>query len=90
MTRRVFFAVLLPLFALADDDAIYDKVRQRLYNDPDVKGGKLTVEVQNGVVTLKGQVSSEKIKAKAERLTRKVSGVKNVVNQLVVGEERPR
>ena len=57
---------------------------RKLANDPDVKGGALEVDVQNGVVTLKGTVSKEKLKQKAEALTKKVKGVKSVNNQLVV------
>ncbi len=70
--------------AQTSDDAIYDTVRRKLANDPDVKGGTLEVDVKDGVVTLKGVVSKEKLKLKAERLTKKVKGVKGVNNQLVV------
>lgn len=67
------------------DDVIYDQVRRRLANDPEVKGGAIEVEVRDGVVTLRGKVREEKQKAKAERITRKVKGVKKVVNELRVG-----
>ena len=73
----------------ADDDLIFDQVRQKLNNDPDVKGAKLQIDVKDGVVTLKGSVASEKYKAKAEKLTRKVAGVKDVVNQLTVDAAKP-
>lgn len=73
----------------ADDDTIYDLVRKRLYEDPDVKGANLTIEVHNGAVTLRGRVTSERIKAKAEKITRKVNGVKKVVNELEVGPDKP-
>jgi len=66
------------------DDEIHDKVKERLAADRDVKGGGLDVEVANGVVTLKGTVREQSQKAKAERITRKVPGVKQVVNQLQV------
>ena len=81
--------VLVTAAAAADDDTIYDLVRRRLYDDPDVKGANLAIEVHNGVVTLTGRVASEKIKAKAEKITRKVSGVKKVVNKLEVGPDKP-
>ena len=67
------------------DDEIYDQVRRRLANDPNVKGGAIEVEVRDGVVTLRGKVREEKQKLKAERITRKVKGVKKVVNELRVG-----
>jgi osmotically-inducible protein OsmY len=66
------------------DDWIHDQVRRRLAGDRDVKGGALEVEVQEGTVTLRGKVRSEKQKSKAERIARKVKGVKRVVNELVV------
>lgn len=99
MSARFFTPLLLLLATLGwggvaaasspDDDAIYDRVRQRLYNDPDVKGYNIDIQVKNGVVTLAGTVTSEKVRNKAERLTRKVSGVKQVINKLQVGEGRP-
>jgi osmotically-inducible protein OsmY len=45
----------------------------------------VTVDVDDGgVVKLKGTVSSAEKKAKAEEITRKVDGVKSVVNNLEV------
>lgn len=64
------------------DDEIHDAVRRRLANDYEIKGALLEVEVAEGVVTLSGTVELEKHKAKAERLTKKVSGVRSVVNEL--------
>ena len=66
------------------DDLIYNLVRQKLAGDSVVKGGALTVDVKSGVVTLSGNVQSEKQKDKAERLAHKVKGVKSVVNQVKV------
>ncbi len=68
------------------DDGIYDQVRRKLADDPDVKGGMLDVAVHQGVVTLKGTVGTDKAKQKAERLSKKVRGVKQVDNQLVVSQ----
>lgn len=67
------------------DDEIYDQVRRRLANDPDVKGAAIEVEVREGVVTLRGKVREEKHRLKAERLARRVKGVKKVINELRVG-----
>jgi osmotically-inducible protein OsmY len=44
----------------------------------------VTVDVDDGVVKLKGTVSSAEKKAKAEEIARKVDGVKSVVNNLEV------
>ena len=67
------------------DDRILDQVRMRLATDPDVKGGALDVSVHEGVVTIKGRVDTDKNKSKASKLAKKVKGVKDVDNELVVG-----
>ena len=97
MINRVCASILL-LFMLAgvalaadnkalSDDAIVDAVRIRLAADADVKGGAMNVECKSGVVTITGQADSNKSKDKATKLARKVKGVKQVVNELVVGEK---
>jgi osmotically-inducible protein OsmY len=67
------------------DDRIFDQVRMRLATDPDVKGGNFDVTVKDGVVTLKGRVDTEKGKTRASKLAKKVKGVKQVENDLMVG-----
>jgi hyperosmotically inducible periplasmic protein len=67
-----------------NDDKLYDKVRMKLAENPDVNGGGIDVTVKEGVVTLKGRVMKEKQKIKAGQVARKVKGVKSVDNQLVV------
>ena len=73
-------------FSFADkhlsDDSIHDLVKRKLANDPDVKGGALDIDVKDGVVTLRGKVETDKLKQKAERLAKKITGVKKVVNEI--------
>ena len=71
--------------AATPDDRIFDQVRMRLATDPDVKGGALDVTVKDGVVTIKGRVDTEKGRERATKLAKKVKGVKDVDNELVVG-----
>jgi 5S rRNA maturation endonuclease (ribonuclease M5) len=66
------------------DDTIADQVRLKLVADPDVKGAALDVTVKVGVVTLLGRVPTERARSKAEKLAKKIKGVKSVSNQLVV------
>jgi osmotically-inducible protein OsmY len=66
------------------DDQLYDLVRRKLADDQVVKGGAMDVDVKDGVVTLRGKVETNEQKTKAEKLTRKVHGVKQVNNELVV------
>ena len=86
-----FVLLVAPLIASSKkdapvtDDAITDQVRVKIASDPDVKSGAaIDVEVHDGVVTLNGKVKTEKEKEKAERLAKKVKGVKSVDNKLVV------
>ncbi|HBY59956.1 MAG TPA: hypothetical protein DEH78_09035 [Solibacterales bacterium] len=85
MKRRVFLTALAPLVLAAQkvhsDDEIYDLVRQRLANDPEVKGGALEVDVKDGVVTVRGEVRTEKIRQKVDKVAKKVKGVKAVKNE---------
>jgi len=66
------------------DDQLYDLVRRKLADDVVVKGGAIQVDVKDGVVTLSGKVETNQQKKKAEKLTHKVGGVKQVINNLVV------
>jgi hyperosmotically inducible protein len=91
MTIKRFFALLMLTAGLwaADksplsDDAIRDKVMLKLAQDTVVKGGNLKIEVKDGVVTLDGKVEKDNQKSKAEKLAKKVQGVKSVNNQIVV------
>jgi osmotically-inducible protein OsmY len=69
------------------DDQIYDNVRRKLADDQVVKGGAMEVEVKDGVVTLRGKVESDQQKTRAAKIAHKISGVKQVDNQLeVVGK----
>jgi osmotically-inducible protein OsmY len=85
----LFLASTVPAFPAdqksGSDDRIFDQVRMRLATDADVKGGNFDVAVKDGVVTLKGRVDTEKGKARASKLAKKVKGVKQVDNELVVG-----
>ena len=94
MKRRALIGLILTLPALGaavkdvSDDAIYDNVRRKLASDQVVKGGGLTVDVKAGVVTLTGTVEEEKQKDRATKLTKKIAGVKSVVNNLQVGRNK--
>ena len=66
------------------DDTITDQVRIKLASDPIVKSGALQVDVKQGVVTLSGAVELDKQKDKAEKIAKKVKGVKQVVNNLEI------
>lgn len=86
----LFLALVLNAFAAGkpvSDDFINDSVRQHLAADAVVKGGAIDVQVKDGIVTLTGKVQEDKQKVKAEKIAKKIGGVKSVVNKLVI--ERP-
>ena len=97
MTKMNRLASLLMIFLLPamtmlaakdkvlSDDSIYDQVRRKLANDPDVKGGALEVAVKDGIVTIKGMVEKESQRSKAEKLTSKMRGVRKVINEIRLG-----
>jgi len=92
MTKLIGSLLLLPaLFCLVlqadqpkSDDVIVDQVRIKLTSDPIVKGGGIQVDSQQGIVTLTGAVGTKKQKDRASSLAKKVKGVKQVTNNLVV------
>ena len=64
------------------DDYLVDEIRSKLASDQIVKGGAIEVEVHDGAVVLKGKVEEEKQKDKAEKIAKKVNGVKSVKNDI--------
>jgi osmotically-inducible protein OsmY len=83
----LIFTLALPAAAAKkdlSDNAIHDAVMRKLAEDQVVKGGGLEVEVKDGAVTLKGSVEYENQKTRAEKMAKKVAGVKSVVNQITV------
>ena len=91
---RPVSALLLAFLAVAasaqnPDDVIVDRVRLALTSEPDVGGGMIEVECEDGVVTMTGRIRTEKGKEKAEEVAAKVRGVKKVVNELVVDLTAP-
>jgi len=70
---------------LARDGALTTKVHTALMNNVGLNTlRRINVDSDNGVVTLNGVVDSEETKKRAEEVTRHVSGVSQVKNQLSV------
>ena len=88
----LFALVLTPLFADKDktpitDDTIVDQVRVKIADDSEVGGQPIQVDAHNGVVVLTGKVTNDKLKAKVEKVAKKVKGVTGVDNRLVISPE---
>ncbi len=67
-----------------DDAAITAQVNAGLARDPDLSAVKINVDTVNGKVTLNGPAPSSVARDRAETITKAVSGVTSVNNQLVV------
>lgn len=65
-----------------DDTVITTKVKTALFNEPDLKSFQINVETFKGVVQLSGFVSSQAAINKAVQVTRSVSGVVSVKNDM--------
>jgi len=64
----------------ADDKVIAQNVQNKLKQDPKLKNAK--IDVNNGVVSLTGEVKSIQASAKASEVARSVAGVRSVKNDL--------
>ena len=65
-----------------DDSALTAKVKTALHEDKVTTGTDIHVTTVAGVVTLRGAVPSEDVKAHAEQVARDTTGVKGVKNKL--------
>jgi osmotically-inducible protein OsmY len=67
-----------------DDSAITTKVKADLLADNILKGFEVSVETYKGIVALSGFVDTKATKDRAGSIARKVAGVKEVRNNVVV------
>src|SRR5579863_202184 len=89
MAALLFASVCFAASKPITDDAIVDQVRLKLSSDAIAKGGGFTVECKNGVVTLTGAAENNQQRDRATLVTKKVKGVKQVINNLTVGDRKP-
>ncbi len=71
-----------------DDATIQLLVKKRLIGDPDVRGMRINVEVNRGVVGLMGEVRSEAERKRALEIASLVPNVERVVDRLYIPEHR--
>jgi len=65
-----------------DDSIITSKIKVSLFNDPSLKSTEINVETYKGIVQLSGFVSSDTDINRAIDLTRGVTGVKSIMNDM--------
>ena len=75
------------------DSQIQRDVEDELKWDPDIKSTDIAVKVKDGTVTLSGVARSYTDKYKAERIAKRILGVRAVANDIIVqlpsGNDRP-
>jgi len=71
-----------------NDASVETRVQARYFADATVKGRRIDVDADNGVVTLTGAVDSDAAKARAVDLARQVDGVTRVEDRLRVEPEQ--
>lgn len=75
-----------PIDTQTNDAVITSKVKSKLAADPQTSALEIDVDTLNGTVTLRGAVDSAQEKRDAERLARNTEGVRDVENELELGD----
>ncbi len=70
--------------AVVDDAAITTKVKAALIADPGLQSLQIGVDTKNGAVTLSGSVDSMSTKDHAKQVAASVSGVVDVIDNMIV------
>ena len=68
----------------ADDLTLRDRVESEVFRNPDLPKGRINLDVESGVVTIRGQVDNAYQIANVEKAVMKVPGVAGVENLLHV------
>jgi osmotically-inducible protein OsmY len=64
------------------DERLKEEICERLTDHPDIDASEIDVEVNQGVVTLSGNVDSRWMKYLSEELVEEVHGIKDVKNEI--------
>lgn len=69
---------------ILEDKKIQENVIRELEWDPEVDSAQVGVAVENGIVTLSGEVSSYWAKLAAEKAAKRVRGVKGIAQDIII------
>jgi osmotically-inducible protein OsmY len=70
--------------ALLDDATVTSRIQAKYFLDPTIKGRRIQVDTQGGIVTLQGEVASDNERAQALLLARTTEGAERVEDALTV------
>jgi osmotically-inducible protein OsmY len=79
----------VPANPSTDDETLKQKVETELFGKPEVAKGKIVVNVEDGVVVLRGEVDNQDQMTELAQQAHKVPGVEGVQNLLHLPEEPP-
>jgi osmotically-inducible protein OsmY len=82
----VLAAAIMTVACAQTDAGITTNVKTKLAADDTVKAYQVDVDTRNGVVTLSGAVETGAAKDQAIRIARETDGVRDVIDQIRVGE----
>ena len=69
---------------ITDDTAIQAVLKSHLVDDQLIRGWRIDTEVYKRVITLRGTVRSEEERRRALEIARKINGVRDVKDELVI------
>jgi hyperosmotically inducible protein len=70
--------------AILDDATVTSRIQAKYFLDPTIKGRRIQVDTQGGIVTLRGEVASDNERAQALLLARTTAGAERVEDALTV------
>jgi len=70
---------------IINQSSLSERVLQALQNDPRTREEIIDVTSEQGLITLTGTVSSQKMRQAADEISRRQAGVITVINDLKVG-----
>jgi osmotically-inducible protein OsmY len=70
--------------AILDDATVTNRLQAKYFLDPTIKGRRIQVDTQGGIVTLRGEVASDNERAQALLLARTTEGADRVEDALTV------
>lgn len=75
---------------LATDEVLFRAIQRQLLDDEALRQSAISVKVEQGRVTLSGQVASSKLRARAAEKLAGARGVKGVDNRIEVSASAPK
>jgi osmotically-inducible protein OsmY len=70
------------------DEELSEELCELLFNEPNIDASHIDLEVQDGLVNIKGSAPNLKMKQLAEKVIQSFPGVNQVINSIVINSTR--